>query len=641
MSVKRRYPIGVEVQSNGEAHARVWAPARQKVVFAIAHNGAQTPLESEGNGYFSATVRGVSDGTLYGYRLDEDEKLYPDPMSRFQPEGPHGPSQIVDPRRFSWSDSGWSGISMSGQVLYEMHIGTFTREGTYAAAEKELAELAACGITCLEVMPIAEFPGRFGWGYDGVNLFAPTRLYGSPDDFRKFVDTAHRLGMGVILDVVYNHLGPDGNYLKQFAPAYFSVKHKTEWGEAINFDDTDCGPVREYFCANAAYWIDEYHLDGLRLDATQNIYDDASPGEHILTDIGRACRQAANGRSVIVVNENEVQHPELCRPIEKGGYGLDGLWNDDFHHTAMVALTGRNEAYYTDYRGAPQEFVSSAKYGYLFQGQWFSWQEKRRGRPAFDVPPMAYINFIQNHDQIANSARGLRAHLLTSPARYRAVTAVMLLGPGTPMFFQGQEFAASAPFFYFADHNPDLAKLVRKGRVEFLAQFRSITDPVMQRLLPDPESVETFEACRLDFSERDRNAPLYQLTKDLLRLRREDPVFQAPKLRGLDGAVLGSHSFVLRFFADDGLDRLLVVNLGTDQHLLSVPEPLLAPPAGGRWVVRLSTEEPKYGGMGVGPVNTPDEGWRIPGESATVLIAEPGEPIRPIPKELAVRRIVY
>ena len=321
-------------------------------------------------------------------------------------------------------------------------------------------------------MPVADFPGRFGWGYDGVNLFAPTRLYGRPDDFRQFVDQAHANGLAVILDVVYNHIGPDGNYLAAFSDAYFTDRYLNEWGEAINFDGPDAGPSREFFIANAGYWIDEYHLDGLRLDATQQMFD-SSP-THILTEIGQRVREMARGRATIISSENEPQETKIVRPVEQGGYGLDALWNDDFHHSAMVALTGRNEAYYTDYHGTPQELISAVKYGYLYQGQHYSWQKQRRGTPALDLAPSVFVSFIQNHDQVANTARGERVHTQTSPGRYRAMTALMLLAPATPMLFQGQEIAASAPFLYFCDHDPELASMVKAGRTEFLRQFPSI-----------------------------------------------------------------------------------------------------------------------------------------------------------------------
>ncbi|PGH55105.1 malto-oligosyltrehalose trehalohydrolase [Azospirillum palustre] len=605
----------------GGAHARIWAPDAERVELVAEPDGRATVLGDEGNGYFSGAVPELEAGGLYRFRLDGKEMLYPDPMSRFQPEGPHGPSQLVDPHRFAWTDQGWQGRAIKGQVIYEMHIGTFTAEGTWDAALAELPALADLGVTVLELMPVSEFPGRFGWGYDGVNLFAPTRLYGDADAMRRFVNEAHRLGLAVILDVVYNHFGPDGNYLKCFADDYFTDRYRNDWGEAINFDGPNSEPVREFFLTNAAFWIEEYHLDGLRLDATQSINDgsEAQGKPHILTEISRAVRQAAGGRATIVVGENEPQHASMVKPAEEGGCGLCAIWNDDLHHSAMVALTGRMEAYYTDYRGTPQEFVSAMKHGFLYQGQWYRWQRKRRGMPAFGVPRPAFVSFLQNHDQIANSARGLRLHALTAPGRLRAMTALFLLGPGTPMLFQGQEFAASAPFLYFADHKPDLAGLVEKGRAEFLAQFPSIAGPAMQAALPKPHAEDSFTRCKLDHRERESNAAVWALHRDLLRLRREDPVFAAQCIGGLDGAVLGEEAFVLRFFGEGGDDRLLLLNLGRDLTLTVMAEPLLAPPLDGAWTVLWSSEEPAYGGCGTAAVEQPDGAWRLPGHAALVL----------------------
>jgi maltooligosyltrehalose trehalohydrolase len=613
--VRRRLPVGAEVLPQGGAHFRAWAPRRRQVAVAL-EGGGESRLEPEENGYFAGLVPAARAGTLYRFRLDDSESLYPDPASRFQPDGPHGPSQVVDPSAFRWTDASWLGPTREGQVIYEMHVGTFTRQGTWEAAARELPELAGLGVTMIEMMPVADFPGRFGWGYDGVDLFAPCRLYGRPDDLRRFVDRAHALGVAVILDVVYNHFGPDGNYLREFAEHYFTDRHTTEWGEPINYDDADSGPVREFFVANAGYWIDEYHFDGLRLDATQNIYDD-SP-DHILAAVGRRVRQAARGRRTYVVAENEPQHVKLVRPAEQGGYGLDAVWNDDFHHTALVALTGHNDAYYTDYLGTPQEFVSALKWGYLYQGQRYRWQKKRRGTPALDQHPAAFVNFLENHDQVSNSARGLRPHQLSSPGRFRAMTALLLLAPSTPMLFQGQEFAASSPFYFFADHHKELAELVGRGRVEFLSQFRSVADPGIQKGIPAPHDPAMFQRCKLDFSERRSHAWAYDLHRDLLKLRREDPVFSRPRPRGIDGAVLGPSAFVIHYFADDGDDRLLLVNLGRDLYLDPAPEPLLAPPEGRGWGVRWSSEDPRYGGGGTVPPET-EEGWRISGEAAVVL----------------------
>lgn len=619
----RRLPVGAEVQPGGGAHFRVWAPRRQRVEVVLERGpvpgqgeAVAVPLAAEGNGYFAGLAAGARAGMYYRFRLDGGHDLYPDPASRFQPQGPHGPSQLVDPGAFRWTDGGWRGVPLPGQVVYELHVGTFTPEGTWQAAERELPELAALGVTALEMMPVADFPGRFGWGYDGVNLFAPTHLYGQPDDLRRFIDRAHALGIGVLLDVVYNHLGPDGNYLPHFAADYFSTRHKTEWGEALNYDGDNAGPVREYFVANAGYWVEEYHFDGLRLDATQSIFDD-SP-EHILAAVARRVREAGGGRATLLVAENEPQQVRLVRPPDRGGHGLDALWNDDFHHSARVALTGHNDAYYADYLGSPQELVSAVKWGYLYQGQRSTWQRKQRGTPTFGLPPATFVNFLENHDQIANSGRGQRAHQLTSPGRLRALTALLLLGPATPMLFQGQEFAASSPFYFFADHNPDLAKLVRQGRVAFLEQFRSLCAPDIQKCFADPGSPETFERCKLDFAERRRHAGTYRLHRDLLRLRREDPVFRAQRPGGVDGAVLGPEAFGLRFFGDGGNDRLLLMNLGLDLHLDPAPEPLLAPPEGRVWDVLWSSEGADYGGHGAAPLET-EENWRIPGHAAVVL----------------------
>jgi len=555
---------------------------------------------------------------LYRYRLD-GKNSYPDPVSRFQPDGPHGPSQIVDSDEFGWTDENWRGIGLAGQIVYEMHIGTFTREGTWNAATVELESLAQLGVTVLEIMPVADFSGAFGWGYDGVDLYAPTRLYGTPDDFRRFVDRAHGIGLAVVLDVVYNHFGPEGAYFKEFAPDYFTDRYENEWGMAINFDGQNAPSVREFITANAAYWISEFHIDGLRLDATQQICDSTSP--HVLAEITRCARRAARGRAIVVIAENEPQHVKLVRPVEQGGYGMDGLWNDDFHHSATVAATGRSEAYYTDYRGTPQELVSALKWGYLYQGQHYSWQKQRRGTPAFGVSPAAFIAYIQNHDQVANSGSGLRLDRLTSPGRYRALTALLLLGPATPMLFQGQEFAASSPFLFFADHPAKLAQAVRKGRAEFLSQFRSLATPEMQRLVPDPADRATFERCKLDLNEREAHCEAYALHCDLLRLRRTDPVFSQPRAGSFDGAILGSEAFLIRWFDDQKGDRLLVVNLGADLHLSIAPEPLLAPPEGQRWEILWSSENPKYGGAGTAALET-EEGWRIPAHAAVVLFPE-------------------
>jgi maltooligosyltrehalose trehalohydrolase len=626
---RRRLPIGAEPQPGGGVHFRVWAPAAREVSVVI-DSGSATPwvhaLPPEADGYYSGLVEPAAAGMRYRYRLDGDAE-YADPASRYQPEGPHGPSAIVDPVAFAWTDEGWAGVARS-QVVYEMHVGTFTREGTWTAAMRELPALVELGITTIEVMPLAEFPGQFGWGYDGVLLFAPSHLYGTPDDVRQFVDSAHALGLAVILDVVYNHFGPDGCYLDKFSPQYFSDEHN-EWGRVINFDGPSSGPVRELVMANGSYWVDEFHMDGLRLDATQALRDRS--GSHIVSEVVAAVRRAAAGRRTWVVAENEPQQSDLVRPLSEGGCGLDALWNDDFHHTAMVALTGRREAYYTDYGGTPQEFVSAARHGFLYQGQWYRWQRKPRGTPSLGLPPAAFVAFLQNHDQVANSWAGARIHALTSPGKFRALTTLLLLGPWTPLLFQGQEFAASAPFLYFADHAGELAANVRKGRSEFLAQFESLARADGDEETPDPGDRRTFERCQLDRNEQERHGDVFAMHAALLQFRASDPTFQAQGAYGIDGAVLTPQAFVLRFFGAHGNghpsgsrdDRLLIVNLGAQVELPSLPEPLLAPPYGYSWRVTWSSEDRLYGGGGMPEVFLPD-GWRLPSECAWVL--SPTEP---------------
>jgi maltooligosyltrehalose trehalohydrolase len=616
----RRLPIGAEPQPGGGVHFRLWAPRCHAVAVEIEEL-EPTMMEAEPDGYFSCCVRSARAGMRYRFRLDCGARALPDPASRFQPEGPHGPSMIVAPDDCVWSDQSWRGMPRERLVIYELHVGTFTPAGTWRAAARELPVLAELGITCIEIMPVAEFPGRFGWGYDGVNLFAPTRIYGRPDDFRHFVDRAHELGIAVILDVVYNHFGPGGNYLDAFSAAYVTDRYANEWGEAINFDGPDAGPVREFFLANAGYWIDEYHLDGLRLDATQQIFDQSE--DHILAAIVRRVHQAAPGRITFVVGENERQEARLLRPPAQGGYGLDALWNDDFHHSATVALTGHREAYYSDYRGRPGEFIAAAKHGFLYQGQRYRWQKRARGTPSLDLAADCFVVFLQNHDQIANSGGGQRVHALANPGQLRAMTAYVLLMPGIPMLFQGQEFAASSPFFYFADHEAELAGAVRDGRRAFLAQFPSLASAEMQALLTDPGDVATFRRSVLDHGERRKNAGTYALHRDLLALRREDPVLGQHPVE-VDGAALSDAAWLLRYFDPDGADRLLIVNLGGDLVLDPAPEPLLAPVEGHDWRLLWSSEAPSYGGGGIVPLD-PEGIWRLPGQAAVVLAPDRGE----------------
>jgi maltooligosyltrehalose trehalohydrolase len=619
---KRRYPIGAELIDANQTHFRVWAPKAQRIDLVLEDSATKNSrqrfqaLEAEEGGYFSGAANAGA-GTRYRFRVNNN--LYPDPASRFQPDGPHGPSCIVDPARFRWTDSQWTGISLKGAIIYEMHIGTFTKEGTWHAAAQQLEELARIGITVIEMMPVADFPGKFGWGYDGVDLFAPSHLYGTPDDLRAFIDGAHSLGLGVILDVVYNHFGPDGNYLGAFSDDYLIRGNENEWGDAVNFDGPNSGQVREFFITNGRYWIEEFHFDGFRFDALHAIRDRS--GEYIIGAVGRAARKAAGTRSIILIAENDRQEAKMVRPRSEGGDDLDAMWNDDFHHSVVVALTGRKEAYFGDYRGVPQEFISAAKYGFLYQGQALSWRKALRGSSTFGTSPEAFVCFIENHDQIANTGPGERVRFQTSPARYRAMTALLLLGPWTPLLFQGEEFGASSPFIFFADiGDASVRDAIRKGRAEWLAPFLSLSEEQAWKTLPAPDDSDVFARCKLDFSEREKNRELYDLHIDLLKLRQKDSRFRQQIRSGVDGAVLGPASFVLRYFSNESDDRLLLVNFEERQILHPASEPLLAPPLGYGWETLWTSESPRYGGAGT-VVTATREQWVLPIESAVALRA--------------------
>ena len=633
----RRMPVGVDVLADGSVHARVWAPRRKRVSVVLA-DGRETALAREPGdaGYFSGVVDGASVGATYQFRLDEATTLFADPVSRYQPQGVFGPSQIVDPSTFRWNDDGWKGVPVHGQVLYEMHVGTYTPDGTWAAAMAKLEHLADVGINCVEMMPANEFAGRWNWGYDGVFQFAPTRAYGTPDDLRRYVDRAHQLGIGVILDVVYNHFGPAGNILTEFSDHYFCTDKANDWGQQVNFDDPHSAPTREFFLANVRHWIEEYHFDGFRFDATQAIFDN-SPS-HILREMSETARAAGKGRAIYLVNENEPQHTNLVRPPSVDeGIGMDALWNDDFHHSARVALTGRRDAYFTDYAGRPQELLSAIKHGYLYQGQIYKWQSKRRGTPGLDLPPTAFVNYLQNHDQIANYAHGERLHRHTSPAQLRAMTALMLLSPQTPMLFMGQEWGATADFNFFNDMPTEKQqKNFEYGRKREMGQFPTVGSPEMLARLHNPSAERTFRSSKLDWEQCEQRygKQWLALHRDLLRLRREDPMISRVQSRGdLDGAVIGPWALALRFFGKSGDDRLLLINLDNDLYLDICPEPLMAAPLGKVWTTLLSSEDPKYGGNGFVPPETRGEKWRISGENwrlisrcATVLKAvDPSE----------------
>lgn len=595
----------------------LWSLGHQSASVQIEDVGT-FPLAPQGGGYFSGIVAEVGPGARYWFTMDGGEPA-PDPASRWQPDGSDGAS-VVTSDEFAWTDGSWRGVSRQDQVIYELHVGTFTQEGTWSAATSKLTGLRRLGVTVIQLMPVATFRGRFGWGYDTTLPYAPFAQYGTPNDMRAFVDAAHDQGIGVILDVVYNHVGL-GDHYRAFSEHYFTSRHESEWGASFNYDGEGSRAVRDFIVGNAVYWIRSFHLDGLRIDAAQAMLDDSD--DHILAEITRAVRQAADGRQTYVIVENQPQERRMVDPPERGGYGLDAAYSDDFQHSVRVAITGHNDFYYRDFLGTPQELVSALKYGFLYQGQRSDMRDTAYGTYNLATPSEHFVHFLENHDQIANSARGFRLATLASPARIRAVTSLLLLGPQTPCLFQGQEFGATNPFRYFFGLDGEEARSVAEGRRKSVSNFPGVTDPAMQERLPDPADPATFAGSKLDWSEAAKNAGLLALHRDLLAMRRTDPSFSQASERRIDGAVIGEAALLVRYITPEAAGhRLLFVNLGRDLHMAVVAEPLLAPPDGHQWSVTWSSEHPQYDGTGRTPID-PQRFWILPGDCALLLRSEP------------------
>ena len=611
--------VGARVEDGG-VFFRVWSPGSASVEVVVegpGPAGAHT-LTAEPDGYFSGLVAGLGAGARYRYRLDGGD-AFPDPATRFQPEGVHGPSEVVDPAAFEWTDDAWKGRSLEELVIYELHVGTFTPEGTFAAAAARMGMLAELGVTAVEVMPIANFPGRRNWGYDGVNLFAPATAYGRPDDFKRLVDTAHSHGLAVILDVVYNHLGPDGNYIPAITHGrYFTDRHHTPWGDAINYDAEQSGPVRDFVRENALFWAHEYHIDGLRLDATHAIVDDSA--RHILREIGEALHGLERPR--LVIAEDERNERKVLLPVEEGGLGLDAVWADDLHHQLRRLAAGDTEGYFAAYEGTVADVVETLRRGWYYEGQPYPPSGKQRGTSAEGIWPPRFVHCLQNHDQVGNRALGDRLHHEIPLPLYRALSALLLLSPYTPLLWMGQEWAGSTPFLYFTEHEEELGRLVTEGRREEFKHFSAFADEEKRDMIPDPQDPATFERSRLDWAERERgeHAGVLRLYRELLALRRDDPALRESGREHWSVAELGEAGLALRRGGSDAPLLLLVLVRGE----YSIPPGDLAEtllPEGMRWMPVLATEEIRFGGAGAWGRLEGDGSIHLVGPAALLLRA--------------------
>lgn len=495
---------------------KVWAPFCSNVELKLLFADGETliAMEKDSDGYFHTEVSDISSGTRYLYVLD-GQKESPDPASRFQPEGVHGPSCVVDPDIYKWKDRKWKGIALQDLIFYEAHIGTFTPEGTFDEAVKKIPYLKELGVTCLEIMPVAQFPGKRNWGYDGVGLYAVQNSYGGPEGLKRLVDACHCAGLAVCLDVVYNHLGPEGNYLNDFGP-YFTKKYHTPWGDAINYDDRESGHVRRFVIENAVYWISDYHIDALRLDAVHGIYDFSA--KHILRELNDSIRDIAHklGRSVHVIAESDLNDSRIIRSKKEGGYGLSGQWNDDFHHAVHAHLTGERQGYYEDF-GRLGDISKAIKEGFVYDGRYSPFRKKCHGNSVKDMASEKLVVCIQNHDQVGNRPHGERLSTLVDFDKQKLAAALLILSPNTPLLFMGQEYGEKAPFRYFIDHeDADLIRAVREGRKKEFAAFGGET-------ILDPESEKTFLDSKLNWNDKGESGRRYlsRLYKDLIGLRKK------------------------------------------------------------------------------------------------------------------------
>jgi maltooligosyltrehalose trehalohydrolase len=590
----RVFSQGAELTESGVCF-RTWVTGKKNVSVVIYGENEKVVrelrLSQEPTGYYSVTDPASSAGTLYRYRLDGN--VFPDLASRFQPQGVHGPSQVVDARHFRWTDLEWKAPALRELVIYELHVGTFTPEGTFEAIILRLDHFKKVGVNTIELMPVADFAGGRNWGYDGVSIYAPSRAYGEPDGLRALVNAAHAAGIAVILDVVYNHLGPDGNYMGAYSEDYFNAAHDTPWGAAFNLDKPDAGPVRNLFVENPVYWVSEFHIDGFRLDATQAIPDD-SP-KHLVQEIA----ERAQALGAFVICEDPRNERKLVLPRDQGGYGCDAVWSDDFHHVTRVQMTKEHEGYMGYFKGTMEELVKTIREGWLYTGE-LQKDGIRRGTPGADIEPEHFVHCTSNHDQVGNRAYGDRVNKIIPAAAYRAVSALLLTGPYTPMLFMGQEWAASTPFLYFTDHHDELGRGVTEGRRKEFADFSDFRDPKKRARIPDPQALTTFTNSKLNWSELEQSlhAETLRLYSDFLRFRRSK-LKERSRGRWLVAQV-SRRAIALRYQRPKEGNILILAQLLANKTVVEATNELLRPEQGRTWRLEMSSNEPIYGGEGTG-----------------------------------------
>jgi maltooligosyltrehalose trehalohydrolase len=591
---KELLPQGAELVAEGVRY-RVWARGASRVE-ALVWTGDEpprtVPLALDASGYYHGLDHRGEAGDLYKFRLNGKED-YPDPASRYQPEGVHGRSQVIDPGRFQWHDLEWSPPPLRSLVIYELHVGTFTPEGTFLAAIDKLQHVRSLDVTAIEIMPVADFAGERNWGYDGVSIYAPAHSYGHPDDLRALVDAAHQIGLAVILDVVYNHLGPDGNYLGAYAPGYIDEERKTPWGGALRFDDPNYRPLRALFVANPLYWRTEFHIDGFRLDATHAILDE-SP-RHILEEITSAIHEHGG----FAIAEDSRNDSRVILPVEENGLGFDGVWADDFHHTLRVFNTRENEGYLGDFAGTLAEIIETLRHGWYYRGQYSQNKGGKRGSECRHIPPRKFVHCISNHDQAGNRALGERLNHSISREAYLAGSALLCLTPYTPMLFMGQEWGTSSPFIFFTDHNEELGKLITKGRREEFKDFASFHSEAARARIPDPQDPKSFLDSKLVWDELgdEKKSRTLELYRKCLALRRQQAAFRPESREIWYAEALALGVGALRF-KGAASDWLLLFDLEGGHHGSLAEEWICRPRGPQGWRVALSTNEKQFGGTG-------------------------------------------